>query len=36
MQYIVISYSHKNTDIAVREKLAFSNDEQKKKSLEKV
>ncbi|SFP47195.1 glutamyl-tRNA reductase [Hydrogenimonas thermophila] len=36
MQYIVVSYSHKNTDIAVREKLAFSNDEQKKKSLEKV
>jgi len=36
MQYIVVSYSHKNTDIAVREILAFPDDEQKKKSLEKI
>jgi len=36
MQYLVISFSHKNSDIAVRERLAFSNDEQKIKSLKKV
>ena len=26
MHYLIISFSHKNTDIAVREKLAFGND----------
>ena len=36
MQYIVVSFSHKNTDIVVREKLAFSNEEEKSRALEKV
>jgi len=36
MQYVVISYSHKNTDITVREKLAFSSDDLKIRSLKKV
>lgn len=29
MQYLVLSFSHKNTDIALREKLAFSKEQQK-------
>ncbi len=33
MQYVVVSYSHKNTDIEVREKLAFPDEEQKRKAL---
>ena len=34
MQYLVVSFSHKNTDIVVREKLAFSDEEAKKRALE--
>ncbi len=33
MQYVVVSYSHKNTDIEVREKLAFPDDDLKAKAL---
>ncbi|WP_456401928.1 glutamyl-tRNA reductase [Hydrogenimonas sp.] len=33
MQYVVVSYSHKNTDIEVREKLAFPDDELKSRAL---
>ncbi len=36
MQYLVVSFSHKNTDIAVREKLAFSDDEEKQKGLSQI
>ncbi len=34
MQYVVVSYSHKNTDIEVREKLAFPDEDLKRKALE--
>ncbi len=33
MQYVVVSYSHKNTDIEVREKLAFPDENLKSKAL---
>ncbi len=33
MQYLVVSFSHKNTDITVREKLAFPSDELKRQAL---
>jgi glutamyl-tRNA reductase len=36
MHYLIISFTHKNTDIKVREKLSFSNDEKKKDFLEKL
>ncbi len=36
MHYLVISFSHKNTDIATREKIAFSNEEKIIKFLEKL
>ena len=36
MQYLVVSFSHKNTDIVVREKLAFGNDAQKEAALQKI
>ncbi len=33
MQYVVVSFSHKNTDIEVRERLAFPDEEQKSRAL---
>ncbi len=36
MQYLVVSYSHKNTDIVVREKLAFNDEEAKRTALKNV
>ncbi len=36
MQYLVVSFSHKNTDIVVREKLAFNDDEKKAEAMQKV
>jgi len=36
MHYLVVSFTHKNTTLAIREKLAFSNDEQKERCLSKV
>ena len=36
MHYLIISFTHKNTDIKVREKLSFSNDEVKRDFLEKL
>lgn len=33
MHYLLISFSHKNTDIKTREKLAFNSDEDKEKFL---
>ena len=33
MEYLVISYTHKNTDIATREKIAFNNDLEKEAFL---
>ncbi len=33
MHYLLISFSHKNTDIKTREKLAFNNDEAKEEFL---
>ena len=36
MHYLIISFTHKNTDIKVREKLSFSNDETKRNFLEKL
>ncbi len=36
MHYLIISFTHKNTDIQVREKLSFSNDERKRGFLEKL
>jgi len=33
MHYLIISYSHKNSDIAIREKLAFNSDEKLKNGL---
>ena len=36
MHYLVVSFTHKNTTLAIREKLAFSNDEQKSRCLRKI
>ncbi|MEA3289057.1 MAG: glutamyl-tRNA reductase [Campylobacterota bacterium] len=36
MEYLVISFTHKNTDISTREKLAFNNDLEKEKFLENI
>ncbi|WP_457596514.1 glutamyl-tRNA reductase [Hydrogenimonas sp.] len=36
MRYLVVSYSHKNTDIVVREKLAFNDDEKRRQALRNV
>lgn len=36
MSYLVISFSHKNTDIQLREKLAFNSDEEKERFLRKI
>ena len=33
MHYLSISFTHKNTDISVREKLAFDSDEKKEQIL---
>ncbi len=36
MEYLVISFTHKNTDIATREKIAFNNDVEKEAFLKKI
>ena len=36
MEYLVISFTHKNTDIATREKIAFNNDLEKETFLKKI
>jgi len=36
MHYIIISFTHKNTDITVREKLSFANDDKRINFLEKM
>lgn len=36
MEYIVISFTHKNTDIATREKLAFNNEIEKESFLKSI
>jgi glutamyl-tRNA reductase len=36
MSYLVISFSHKNTDIEMREKLAFGSDEDKDRFLRSI
>ncbi len=36
MSYLVISFSHKNTDIQTREKLAFPNEENKDRFLKQL
>ncbi len=36
MSYLVISFSHKNTDIQTREKLAFANEENKDRFLKQI
>jgi len=36
MSYLIISFSHKNTDIEMREKLAFGSDEDKDRFLKKI
>jgi len=36
MHYLIISFTHKNTDIKVREKLSFSNEDKKRDFLEKL
>ncbi len=36
MEYIVISFTHKNTDIATREKLAFNNEVEKESFLKDI
>ncbi len=36
MHYLIISFTHKNTDIKVREKLSFSNEDKKRAFLEKL
>ena len=36
MEYLVISFTHKNTDIATREKIAFNNDLEKDAFLKKI
>ncbi len=36
MHYLIISFTHKNTDIKVREKLSFANDDRRRCFLEKL
>ncbi len=36
MHYLIISFTHKNTDIKVREKLSFSDEDKKKTFLDKL
>ena len=36
MSYLIISFSHKNTDIEMREKLAFGSDEEKNRFLKLI
>jgi glutamyl-tRNA reductase len=36
LEYLVISFTHKNTDIATREKLAFNNEIEKESFLKKI
>jgi glutamyl-tRNA reductase len=36
MEYLVISFTHKNTDIATREKIAFNNDLEKESFLKNI
>ena len=36
MAYLSISFTHKNTDIQTREKLAFSNDLEKETFLKNI
>ena len=36
MEYSVISFTHKNTDIATREKLAFTNELEKESFLKTI
>jgi len=36
LEYLVISFTHKNTDIATREKIAFNNDLEKDSFLKKI
>ena len=36
MSYLIISFSHKNTDIEMREKLAFGSDEDKDRFLKLI
>lgn len=36
MSYLVISFSHKNTDIQTREKLAFPDEENKDRFLRQI
>ncbi len=36
MHFLVVSFTHKNTTLAIREKLAFSNDEHKEICLSKI
>lgn len=36
MSYLIISFSHKNIDIKVREKLAFNTDEEKDKFIKQI
>ena len=36
MHYLIVSFTHKNTDISIREKLAFSNDLEKEVFLKEV
>jgi len=36
MHYLIISFTHKNTDIKIREKLSFSNEDKQKDFLEKL
>ena len=36
MSYLVISFSHKNIDIKMREKLAFNSDEDKDRFIKTI
>jgi glutamyl-tRNA reductase len=36
LEYLVISFTHKNTDIATREKIAFNNDLEKESFLKRI
>lgn len=36
MHYLIVSFTHKNTDIKVREKLSFSNEDKKRDFLSKL
>jgi len=36
MNYLIISFTHKNTDIKVREKLSFANEDKKREFSEKL